>query len=88
MLLRHTVSKGYWNRTSSVFAAFTQLAQPLCAIEIIKRTQQAGVMALAGDPFFAERPTGQFLRLAFSYVTPAKIAEGIKILGKALVTGG
>ena len=46
-----------------------------------------GVMILSGDPFFAEQPTGQFLRLAFSYVTPTKIAEGIEKLGKALVTG-
>ncbi len=31
-------------------------------------------MVLAGDPFFTEEPTGQFLRLAFSYVAPEKIA--------------
>ena len=77
-----------WTRPDGGFFVWVSLPQPLCAIEIIQRTQEAGVMALAGDPFFAERPTGQFLRLAFSYVTPAKIAEGIETLGEVLGTGG
>lgn len=84
----HMSDDVHWTQPNGGFFVWLSLPQRLCAIEIIKRIQQAGVMALAGDPFFAEQPTGQFLRLAFSYVTPTKIAEGIKILGKALVTGG
>jgi len=41
-------------------------------------------MILGGDPFFAEVPAGQHLRLAYSYVPPAKIKEGIAILGQVL----
>jgi len=83
----HMPDDVHWTRPNGGFFVWLSLPRPLCAIEIIKRTQDAGVMALAGDPFFAEQPTGQFLRLAFSYVAPEKIAEGIETLGKALVTG-
>ena len=41
-------------------------------------------MVFAGDPFFAEEPTGQFLRLAFSYVPLEKIAEGAEALARIL----
>ena len=39
----------------------------------------------AGDPFFAEQPNTQHLRLSFSYVPPDKIREGIKKLSGILI---
>ena len=39
---------------------------------------------LLGDPFFAEAPTGQHLRLAFSYVTSEQLLHGIETLGQVL----
>ena len=83
----HMPDDVHWTRPNGGFFVWLSLPRPFRAIEVIKRTQQAGVMALAGDPFFAERPTGQFLRLAFSYVTHTKIAEGIETLADVLVTG-
>ncbi len=76
-----------WTPPKGGFFVWLSLPPPFRAIEVVKWARQAGVLALAGDPFFAEEPTGQFLRLAFSYVMSAKIAEGIEALGKVLVTG-
>jgi len=83
----HMPGDVHWTQPNGGFFVWVFLPRPFRANEVVKRIQQAGMMALAGDPFFAEQPTGQFLRLAFSYVTPEKIAEGIETLGKALVTG-
>jgi DNA-binding transcriptional MocR family regulator len=46
--------------------------------------REAKLLIPVGDPFFAQEPTGQYLRLAFSYVTPPEIEAGIQILGRVL----
>ena len=76
-----------WTRPNGGFFVWLSLPRPFRAIEVAKRAREFGVMLLAGDPFFAEEPTGQFLRLSFSYVTPEKIAEGIETLGEVLMAG-
>ena len=49
--------------------------------------REAGLMVPVGDPFFAESPTGQHLRLAFSYVHADKIQEGIRGLAEVVRDG-
>ena len=56
----------------------------LSATDVVDRAKGAGLWLLAGDSFFAERATGQYLRIAFSYVTPQEIKEGIEILGRVV----
>ncbi len=73
-----------WTRPGGGFFVWLTLPEPLRAAEVVARAREAGIMLLAGDPFFAGTPTGQHLRLAFSYVTPAKIREGIETLGQVL----
>ncbi len=73
-----------WTRPGGGFFVWLTLPEPLRAAEVVARAREAGIMLLAGDPFFAGTPTGQHLRLAFSYVTPAKIREGIESLGQVL----
>jgi DNA-binding transcriptional MocR family regulator len=73
-----------WTRPGGGFFVWLRLPQPLHAVEVAARSRAAGLLIPVGDPFFAQEPAGQYLRLAFSYVTPAKIREGIAILGEVL----
>lgn len=73
-----------WTRPGGGFFVWLHLPEPLRAVQVADRARAAGLRLLAGDPFFAEEPAGQYLRLAFSYVTPTKIREGISILGQVL----
>ena len=73
-----------WTRPGGGFFVWLALPDPLKAADVIKRAREAGLMIPGGDPFFAEAPTGQYLRLAFSYVTPGRIREGVEILGSVL----
>jgi DNA-binding transcriptional MocR family regulator len=51
---------------------------------VAARASEAKLLVPVGDPFFAEAPTGQYLRLAFSFVSPDKIETGIKALAQVL----
>ena len=43
--------------------------------------EAAGVTFVPGTDFFADGSGGQSMRLAFSFVSPDEIAEGISVLG-------
>jgi DNA-binding transcriptional MocR family regulator len=73
-----------WTEPGGGFFVWLTLPKPLRTSQVVAEARKAGLMVLAGDPFFAEVPTGQHLRLAFSYVTPEKIRRGIEVLGRVL----
>jgi 2-aminoadipate transaminase len=73
-----------WIRPGGGFFIWLTLPDSLRAAEVAKQAKEAKLLIPVGDPFFAEAPTGQHLRLAFSYVTPDKIEEGLSILGRVL----
>jgi 2-aminoadipate transaminase len=73
-----------WTRPRGGFFVWLSLPPPLRAAEVAARARDAKLLIQVGDLFFAETPTGQHLRLAFSYVTPEKIETGIKTLGQVL----
>jgi len=75
-----------WTRPEGGFFVWLGLPEPLSAADVVHRAKEAGLWLLAGDSFFAERATGQYLRLAFSYVTPHKIREGLEILGSLITS--
>jgi DNA-binding transcriptional MocR family regulator len=75
-----------WTRPGGGFFVWLTLPEPLCAARVVEQAQRVGIMVLAGDPFFAQRPTGEHLRLAFSFVTLDKIQKGIEGLGEVLLT--
>jgi 2-aminoadipate transaminase len=74
-------SSVHWTRPHGGFFVWLGLSDKLSSTDVVDRAKGEGLWLLAGDNFFAERATGQYLRLAFSYVTPQKIREGIEILG-------
>ncbi len=74
----------HWTRPSGGFFVWMSLPHPLRAADIAARASQARLLVPVGDPFFAQSPTGQYLRLAFSYVSPHNIERGIRVLAQVL----
>lgn len=60
------------------------LSPPLQSKEIKKAAEVEKILLLAGDPFFAEPPYSQHLRLSFSYVPETEIRKGIEQLAAIL----
>ncbi len=74
-----------WTQPGGGFFIWLGLLPPLRAAEVASLARQAKLLLPVGDPFFAETPTGQYLRLAFSYVTSAQIKAGIEILAQVVL---
>jgi DNA-binding transcriptional MocR family regulator len=74
----------HWTRPGGGFFIWITLPSAHRAVDVVQRAKEAGVWILPGEPFFAEMPTGQHLRLAFSYLGPESIQQGIKSLASVL----
>ena len=85
-LARHMPEGTTWTRPGGGFFVWLRLPEPLRAQEVAERAREEGLLIPVGDPFFAEAPVGQYLRLAFSYVTPQQIWKGIMLLGQVLAS--
>jgi 2-aminoadipate transaminase len=73
-----------WTQPGGGFFVWLSLPSPLRAAKVAAKAREVKLLIPVGDPFFAETPTGQHLRLAFSYVTPEKIEKGVRTLGQVL----
>ena len=73
-----------WTRPGGGFFIWLSLPPPYRAAEVADLAREAKLLMPVGDPFFAQAPTGQYLRLAFSYVTPPMIERGVATLGQVL----
>lgn len=60
-----------------------ELPQGIDADELVKRAAKAGVSIFSGKLSFAENAPTNFLRLAYSYSPPDRIARGVELVGKA-----
>ncbi|MBN1661817.1 MAG: PLP-dependent aminotransferase family protein [Anaerolineae bacterium] len=83
-LRTHMPDGAEWTYPGGGFFIWLRLPEPLLAPEVAARARGEGLLIPVGNPFFAEQPTGQYLRLAFSYVTPERIRKGIEKLGEVL----
>ena len=83
-LARYMPAEAAWRKTAGGFFIWLTLPPGLRTRQAVEQAARHGVAVLAGDPCFAERATGQHLRLAFSYVPLEKIEQGIKVLGNVL----
>ncbi len=77
-----------WTRPGGGFFVWLRLPEPLRAADVVARAREDKLLIPVGDPFFAETPPGQFLRLAFSFVSPDKIRAGIETLAAVLRSAG
>ncbi len=71
-----------WSRPEGGYFLWLELPEELDASDLLARAQEAGVTFVPGADFGGEPNT---LRLAFSYVSPGEITEGVGRLA-ALVT--
>ncbi len=83
--LRSSMPEGvHWTTPRGGFFVWITLPDALSAADIVREAKNAGLWILAGDSFFAEEPTGQHIRLSYSYVEEDKIREGIQKLATLL----
>ncbi|MBC7248723.1 MAG: PLP-dependent aminotransferase family protein [Anaerolineae bacterium] len=83
--LAHSMPPGVtWTHPRGGFFIWLTLPAPLLARQVIAAAEQRGVTCLPGDIFFAERGGERNLRLAFSYLPPDDISQGIAALGDAI----
>jgi len=75
-----------WTKPAGGFFVWITLPQGLKSEDVKKAAKAEKIYFLAGDPFFAEQPSAQHLRLSFSYVPPEKIREGINKLADILIS--
>lgn len=73
-----------WTEPNGGFYVWITLPDGLSSVDVVGEAKKADLWILAGSPFFAEKPPGQHLRLAFSYVEEHKIREGIEKLSTIL----
>lgn len=83
-LATHMPAQVQWTQPAGGVFVWIRLPEPLRAAEVVEQAEGEGLMIPAGDPFFAEAPTGQYLRLAFSYVAPDKIDQGVHLLARVV----
>ena len=81
-LERGLAGRARWSRPEGGYFVWLELPGELDASELLSRALEAGVTFVPGVDFGGDANTA---RLAFSFVSPAKIAEGIGRLAK-LVT--
>jgi 2-aminoadipate transaminase len=71
----HMPEGATWSRPEGGYFIWLDLAEE--AGDLLARAEQAGVTFVPGTDFFADGGGTRSLRLAFSFVTPAEIADGV-----------
>jgi DNA-binding transcriptional MocR family regulator len=81
-LARELPEDASWTRPEGGYFVWVELPSGPPAAELLGEAEKAGVTFVKGDDFFpAGRGGEQALRLAFSFVSPAEILEGVSVLG-------
>ncbi len=75
-----------WSRPQGGYFIWLDLPQGASASELATRAAERGVGIVQGEDFFPPRSGrgDSSVRLAFSYETPERIAEGVSVLGTLL----
>ncbi len=81
---RHLPAGCTWNPALGGFFIWVRLPAGLDSAAILPAAEAAGVSYLPGDRFFGEGGGQGYLRLCFSLLAPAELAEGAARLGAVL----
>jgi 2-aminoadipate transaminase len=73
-----------WTRPEGGFFVWLELQPGIDPQRLREAAHEHGVAYLPGPQCFASGKGEQYLRLSFSYVTPERIEEGMKRLGRAM----
>jgi len=71
-----------WTRPEGGMSLWAELPGTVDAALALEDAQRAGVSYLPGRTFAVDRPATNALRLSFAGETPARIEEGLRILGR------
>jgi 2-aminoadipate transaminase len=83
-LERHLPDGATWTRPEGGYFIWVDLPEGVDTGDLLPRAEAAGVTFVKGTDFFPRGHGGErSLRLAFSFVSPAEIAEGVELLGAA-----
>lgn len=81
-LARSMPEDASWTRPDGGYFVWVELPSGPPAAELLVEAEKAGVTFVKGTDFYAGGAGGeQALRLAFSFVSPDEIAEGVSVLG-------
>jgi 2-aminoadipate transaminase len=78
-LERELAGRARWNRPEGGYFLWLELPDEVDATELLGRATEAGVTFVPGVDFGGRASSA---RLAFSYVSPAEIDEGVRRLGR------
>ncbi len=74
-----------WSKPEGGYFLWLDFAGDVDSAELLTRATEAGVTFVRGTDFFPQGSGGQSsARLAFSYETPERIAEGVALLASLL----
>ena len=73
-----------WRQPSGGFFIWLELPRDVDGEALLRTAVEERVLYVAGTAFFVEAPQRNFIRLAFSGNSPARIVEGICRLGRAV----
>jgi 2-aminoadipate transaminase len=74
-----------WSEPEGGYFVWLDLPGDRDAGELVARAEEEGITFVSGSEFFPDASAGaRSLRLAFSFVSPDEIGEGVKRLGRAL----
>jgi len=83
-LERHLPEGARWSRPEGGYFVWVDLPEGSDCDDLLARSEAAGVTFVKGTDFFVAADDGRrSLRLAFSFVSPEEIAEGIELLSAA-----
>ena len=82
-LERELAGRARWNRPEGGYFLWLELPDEIDATELLARATQAGVTFVPGADFGGPPSS---VRLAFSYVSPEEIEEGVRRLGRLVAT--
>ncbi len=81
-LARSMPEDASWTRPDGGYFVWVELPSGPPAAELLVEAEKAGVTFVKGTDFYAGGADGEHaLRLAFSFVSPDEIAEGVSVLG-------
>lgn len=71
-----------WRRPDGGFYVWCRLADAISPARLLARAAEAGVAFLPGGPCFPDEPSGNYLRLNFSFSNEREIEQGVaRLLG-------
>jgi 2-aminoadipate transaminase len=84
----HMPDEARWSRPEGGYFVWLDLPASVSASDLLQRAAEAGVTFVRGADFYPSRGGESSARLAFSFVAPPAIREGVSRLGRLLVRSG